>query len=121
MREVRASRIPRIRGFWLAGLVTLSLLTFGIIPHASAAANAAKAPAVPVIQTVAHLDPIVLTRESQPLATTLKSPVPYGDLAFAAVLIGLTSWLFAARRRVHRSLGRLQYRPRLSRGPPLAA
>jgi hypothetical protein len=117
---VKAARISRIRGIWLAGFVALSLLTFGIVPHTSAA-HAGLAGSVPVVQSGAHLDQVALTRAPSPHLAALKSPVAHGDLAAATALLGLVGWLLAAgpgRRSARPSLLRGQ---RLSRAPPLTA
>ncbi len=120
MVEVTASRYSRLRGIWLAGLVALSLLTFGVVPHLSAA-GPAHAPSAPVVQTASHLDPVVFTRAPSSHVTALKSATPYGDLAIGATLISLAGRLLFARPGRSRALTSLRYRPRQSRAPPLTA
>jgi hypothetical protein len=120
MGGVTATKIPRVRGLWLAGLVALSLLTFGIVPHSSAA-SPAHTPTAPVVQTAAHLDPVVITRVPSSHVALLKSTAPYGDLAIAAALLALAAWLLCVRRSRSRAPLSLRSGPRLSRAPPLTA
>jgi hypothetical protein len=120
MARVTASRIPRIRGIWLAGLVALSLLTFGIVPH-SAAAGRASTPSAPVAQAASHVDPVVFTRAPTSHGAIVKTPAPYGDLVVGATLFGLVAWLFAGRRGHDRAPRLVRRGPRLSRAPPLTA
>ena len=114
---MKAARISRVRGVWLAGLVALSLLTFGIVPHGSASASGHTTNA-PVAAAGGHLDQVVLTRTPSAHLVTLKSPVSYGDLAVAAAVLCLAGWLLTAgaapgSARSSRLLG-----ARLSRAPP---
>jgi hypothetical protein len=120
MRRVTVRKIPRIRGIWLAGLVALSLLTFGIVPHSAAAGHAAS-PGAPVAQTAAHVDPVVLTRAPTSPVAVLKTAVPYADLALGGAGFGLVAWLLVARPVRRPALPRLLHASRLSRAPPLAA
>jgi hypothetical protein len=120
MARVTAGRISRIRGIWLAGLVALSLLTFGIVPH-SAAAGRASTPSAPVAQAASHVDPVVFTRAPTSHGAIVKTPAPYGDLVVGATLFGLVAWLFAGRRGHDRAPRLVRRGPRLSRAPPLTA
>ena len=120
MAKVTASRIPRIRGIWLAGLVALGLLTFGIVPH-SASVGHASMPSAPVAQAASHVDPVVFTRAPTSHVAIVKTPAPYGDLAVGAAVFALVAWLFAARRGHGRAPRSVRRGPRLSRAPPLTA
>src|SRR5690348_9478762 len=92
---MKAARISRVRGIWLAGLVALSLLTFGIVPHASASGSAHTTNA-PVVQAGGHVDQVVLTRTPSAHLASLKTPVSYGDLVVPAAAFGLAGWLLVA-------------------------
>jgi hypothetical protein len=120
MRRVNARKIPRIRGIWLAALVALSLLTFGIVPHSAAPGHAAS-PSAPVAQATSHVDPVVLTRAPTSHVAVLKTAAPYGDLASGAAAFGLVAWLLATRPIRRPALPKLLHASRLSRAPPLAA
>jgi hypothetical protein len=115
-----AARISRVRGIWLAGLVALSLLTFGIVPRTSAA-GAGRPTSVPVVQSGGHLDQVVLTRTQSSHVASLKSPVSYGDLAVGSIMFGLGAWLLVAARSRRRVSSSLIRGPRLSRAPPVTA